>query len=239
MKTWYVAQETRGHENHGWLNAKHTFSFANYFDRNRMHFGALRVLNDDWIAPNRGFGMHPHDNMEIITIPFSGALLHKDSMGNEGVIRAGDIQVMSAGTGVLHSEASNGGDEPTTLFQIWVFPNKQNVTPRYDQLHIADYAKKNDFQQIISPNPEDDGLWVHQDTWFNLADFDKGVEKTYNLHMPETHGVYVQVIEGEVEVAGKKLNPRDGLSVYETTNFDIKALTDAKVLLMEVPMEFR
>lgn len=237
MKTTYHPANSRGHANHGWLDTYHTFSFANYFDPQRMGFGALRVLNDDTVAGGMGFGKHPHDNMEIISIPTSGALRHGDSMGNEGVITAGEIQVMSAGTGVFHSEKNDNAHEPVKFFQIWVIPNKENVAPRYDQLRISDFAKPNDFQQIVSPNPDDEGLWIHQNAWFYLADFKAGTQKEFRLHSPE-NGVYLFVIQGQAKVGEQLLNQRDGLGIEQTESFVLQAEKDSQILLMEVPMKF-
>ncbi|MCW9709393.1 pirin family protein [Avibacterium sp. 21-586] len=235
MKILYHSADSRGNADHGWLKSRHTFSFANYYDPARIHFGALRVINDDYVEGGMGFATHPHDNMEIISIPLSGDLAHKDSMGNGSVIRQGDIQVMSAGTGVSHSEMNPNADIPTQFLQIWVFPNKRNVTPRYQQISIADGAKPNDFQQILSPNADDDGVWIHQDAWFSLAKFDKGTEKTYHLHKVG-NGVYAFVLKGDATVTGQKLSTRDGLGVWDTENFDIIADSHTEILLMEVPM---
>ena len=182
MKTILHKANTRGHANHGWLNSHHTFSFANYYNPDRVHFGALRVLNDDTIAGGTGFGTHPHDNMEIVSIPISGALEHKDSMGNTAVIQSGEVQVMSAGTGIFHSEYNKQKDEATKFLQIWVFPNRKNVTPRYDQISIRDLEKENEFFQILSPSTEDEGVWVHQQAWFNLGNFTNDTETSYQLH---------------------------------------------------------
>lgn len=235
MKTVLHKAATRGHQDHGWLKANHTFSFANYYDPERVHFGALRVLNDDHVEGGMGFGTHPHANMEIITIPLSGELHHKDSMGNFGAIQKGEIQVMSAGTGVQHSEFNGRQDEAVKLLQIWVIPNKMGVQPRYDQIKIADSAKPNDFQQIVSPNSDDEGSWIHQDAWFNLANFDKGTAKEYQLKM-EGNGVYVFMISGKAKVGEVELSERDGLGVSETDRFTVEALENAEILLMEVPM---
>ncbi|WP_301099736.1 pirin family protein [Otariodibacter sp.] len=235
MKSIYHAADSRGKANHGWLKSNHTFSFANYYDPDRLGFGALRVINDDHVIAGEGFGTHPHNNMEIISIPLEGDLAHKDSMGNGTTIRNGDIQVMSAGTGVVHSEMNANQDRDVKFLQIWVFPNKRNVQPRYQQMKIADQAKPNDFQQILSPNPDDDGVWIYQDAWFSLAKFDKDVSKTYNLHKDNT-GVYVFVIKGKAKIGDKELNERDGLGVWDVKNLDVTALTDAEILLIEVPI---
>lgn len=236
MKTVYHPSNSRGHANHGWLKANHTFSFANYYDPERVNFGALRVLNDDYIEGGMGFGMHPHANMEIITIPLSGELHHKDSMGNFGAIRKGEIQVMSAGTGVQHSEFNGLEDEAVTLLQIWVIPNKINVQPRYDQIKIADNEKLNGFQQIISPNPNDEGSWINQDAWFNLAKFEKGNTKEYQLNKKD-NGVYIFVIKGSAKIGDQLLETRDGVGIWEADSFTLEATEDAEILLMEVPMQ--
>lgn len=236
MRTILHKSETRGHQDHGWLKANHTFSFANYYNPERVHFGVLRVLNDDYIAGGMGFGTHPHANMEIITIPLSGELHHRDSMGNFGAIRKGEIQVMSAGTGVQHSEFNSSQQEPVTLLQIWVMPNKMQVEPRYDQIKISEGAQQNDFQQIISPNPDDAGSWIHQDAWFSLANFEKGISKEYSLKK-DGNGVYVFVISGKATVAGIELSARDGLGVTEAENFMVEAHENAEILVMEIPMD--
>jgi redox-sensitive bicupin YhaK (pirin superfamily) len=237
MKTVFHAATTRGHANHGWLNAYHTFSFANYFDPERNHFGVLRVLNDDTIAGGEGFGTHPHDNMEIITIPLAGAIEHKDSMGNSAVIKAGEIQVMSAGTGISHSEFNHHSDEFLKLLQIWIFPNKRQVKPRYDQ-QVLDLPKaQNEFLQILSPSPEDAGVWIHQNAWFHWGVFGKEVETKYALK-DQSNGVYAFVIQGSFDIEGQVLNARDGFGIWETSAFSVKALAaDSTILLMEVPMQ--
>lgn len=233
----YHQANTRGNENHGWLHTFHTFSFANYYSKERIHFGALRVLNDDTIDGGMGFDLHPHDNMEIITIPLEGELLHKDSMGNAGVIKSGDVQVMSAGTGVEHSEYNRIEDKQLKLLQIWVFPNKKDVKPRYDQISLNTEDLHNRFHQIVSPSPDDEGVWIHQDAWFYLAKFDKGVSKEYLVNK-EGDGVYAFIINGEVTIEDQKLRSRDGLGIWDTDSFMIQADSDAEFLLMEVPMIF-
>ena len=235
MKTIFHQSESRGHANHEWLDTHHTFSFANYYNPERVHFGALRVLNDDRIDGGEGFGLHPHDNMEIITIPLSGALEHKDSMGNSGVIQSGDIQVMSAGTGIFHSEYNKNKDIDAQILQIWVIPNKKNVTPRYDQISIADIAKPEELYQILSPDPADQGVWIHQQAWFHLGELSEGWAGKYTLKASNT-GVYLFVIEGNVTVAGQELNPRDGLGIWETDSIELKTTSKTKLLIMEVPM---
>jgi quercetin 2,3-dioxygenase len=235
MKTTLYPADSRGYANHGWLKANHTFSFANYYNPERVHFGALRVLNDDYIAAGQGFGMHPHDNMEIITIPFTGGVLHEDSMGNKGVIKPGEIQVMSAGTGIFHSEHNNSKTDPLTLFQIWVFPREKNVTPRYDQITIADLAKKDELYQILSPNADDQGVWIHADAWFHLGDLSAGTSINYTLKNPDS-GVFVQMIEGKAIVEDNHLHGRDAVGISGANEIKIKAETATRILVMEVPM---
>jgi redox-sensitive bicupin YhaK (pirin superfamily) len=227
---------SRGHANHGWLDSFHTFSFAGYHNPERIHFGALRVLNDDTVAGGMGFGTHAHDNMEIISIPTSGDLEHADSMGNKQVIREGDVQVMSAGTGIQHSEKNKNKDIPVKFFQIWMFPDKKNVTPRYDQKSFTDDQKHNKLITVVSPLGTDDGgVQVHQDAWFSLGKFDKGFQTTYQKRKEE-NGVYSFIIEGNIIVNGQKLSRRDGLGITGTGNISIEAESDAEILLMEVPM---
>ena len=237
MKKVFHAAETRGNANHGWLNANHSFSFANYHNPERMNFGALRVLNDDTIAAGMGFGTHPHENMEIITIPMEGDLEHKDSMGNIGVINEGEIQVMSAGTGVHHSEYNKNADQAVKVLQLWVFPKKQNVTPRYDQMSVRDLKKPNDFYQVLSPNSEDEGMWVNQDTWFHLGEFDVEKSLVYTIKKPG-NGVYVFVIEGSLNVEGESLKKRDAIGIWDTETISFNVQPRSKVLLVDVPMKF-
>ena len=227
--------ETRGHANHGWLDSWHSFSFASYYNPERMHFGVLRVLNDDTVESGMGFGTHPHDNMEIISIPLEGDLEHKDSMGNVAVIRNGDIQVMSAGTGISHSEYNRNKESLVKFLQIWVFPNKRNVTPRYDQITLNLADRKNKLQQILSPNPDDEGVWIHQDAWFHLADFDQGVATDYAIKK-SGNGVYAFVLKGDITINDQPLKTRDGLGIWDTDKISIKADSHAEFLLMEVPM---
>ncbi len=235
MNTILHKANTRGHANHGWLDSHHSFSFANYHNPERMNFGVLRVLNDDQVAPGNGFGKHPHDNMEIISIPLEGDLEHQDNMGNETVIRQGDVQVMSAGTGVLHSEYNRNKDKEVKFLQIWLFPNKRNVTPRYDQISIREIEKKNELYQILSPNSDDQGVWIHQDAWFYMGNFDKGVTPKYNLKK-KGNGVYIFVLEGDVTIGNQKLNKRDGFGIWNTDIINIQVESSTKLLLMEVPM---
>jgi redox-sensitive bicupin YhaK (pirin superfamily) len=236
MKAILHKANSRGHADHGWLNAYHSFSFASWYNPERIQFGMLRVLNDDTIAAGMGFGTHPHDNMEIITIPLEGDLAHKDSMGNASTIKSGDIQVMSAGTGIQHSEFNPNHDQHTKLFQIWLFPKYHNVTPRYQQITLVKTEQKNNFAQILSPNPEDSGVWIHQDAWFYLSDFDKNYTSRLELKK-EGNGFYIMNIEGEIEVNGELLEKRDAVGIWETNEIEIKATTDSKFLIMEIPME--
>lgn len=227
--------DTRGHAAEGWLESFHTFSFANYYDPQRLRFGTLRVLNDDIIEAGMGFGMHPHDNMEIITIPLEGDLEHRDSMGNTSVIKYGDVQVMSAGTGVFHSEYNKNGDRPVKLLQIWVFPNKRGVTPRYGQLSLNIEDRVNKFQQILSPDVNDEGLWIHQDAWFSIGRFDNEKEFGYKLKR-ENNGIYIFIIDGEVEVNGEKLGKRDGMGISGVDELNFRTLAKSEILIMEIPM---
>jgi len=200
-----------------------------------MHFGALRVLNDDYVAGGNGFGAHPHSNMEIISIPLEGTLAHQDSMGNKGTIRPNEIQVMSAGTGIQHSEFNGSETDPVKFLQIWLFPNKENVTPRYDQIEINPEERKNKFQQIISPNADDAGTWIHQDAWFHLADIDSNRSLTYDFKGEGT-GLYIFVLEGTINVLDQIVDRRDAIGITDVSTVQIEATADASILLMEVPM---
>ena len=237
MRTIYHAADSRGDANHGWLKSKHTFSFANYHNPERMGFGALRVINDDFVIAGQGFGKHSHRDMEIISIPLSGKLGHGDNIGNNGIIETGEIRVMSAGTGITHSEMNADDHEAVSFLQIWVIPNKMNAEPRYQQIRMDELMKPNAFNQILSPNSDDAGVWIHQDAWFSMGDFDKGVTETYQLKNPN-NGVYIFVISGKVVINGNTLDTRDGLGVWDTKNFTMDVLDGAKVLLMEVPINF-
>ncbi len=237
MKTVFHSADTRGHANHGWLNANHSFSFASWYNPERVHFGALRVLNDDIVAPSMGFGKHPHDNMEIITIPMEGILRHQDSMGNSSEILPGEVQVMSAGTGIQHSEFNVDKANELKLFQIWVFPREKGVTPRYDQQKFSPEGRHNQWQQIVSPNPDDEGTWIHQDAWFHLADLDAGTTLDYTVRKPG-NGMYIFLIEGEATAADQTLGRRDAVGITDTDKASITAAKDSKVLLMEVPLEW-
>jgi quercetin 2,3-dioxygenase len=236
MKKILHKADKRGHADHGWLNAWHSFSFASYHDPEKVHFGVLRVLNDDTVAGGMGFGTHPHDNMEIITIPLSGQLEHKDSMGNTGIISKGEVQVMSAGTGIQHSEKNKNPNEALKLLQIWIFPNMKNVKPRYDQKAFDLEAAKNNLLTIVSPMGEKEGLNIHQNAWFSLGKLDKDFTTTYQLK-DKNNGVYAFVIEGDISINGEKLNRRDGLGLDNTNELEIKAASDAELLVMEIPMQ--
>ncbi|MFI5218167.1 MAG: pirin family protein [Bacteroidia bacterium] len=235
MKTILHKSDTRGSADHGWLKAKHSFSFANYYNPERVHFGILRVLNDDIVAPDMGFGMHPHDNMEIITIPLKGSLQHRDSMGNTAVITHGEVQVMSAGTGITHSEFNPSKTEEVNLLQIWVFPEKRNITPRYDQKLFSKDERKNKFQLVVSPGNENGSLMVHQQTWFSLISLENNKSIEYTVRK-KGNGVYAFVIEGEVTIAGIDLLKRDGLEITDADKFSITAKSNAEILLMDLPM---
>ena len=228
---------TRGHANHGWLESYHTFSFANYHNPERMNFGVLRVLNDDRVSQGMGFGKHPHDNMEIISIPLEGDLEHQDSMGNTTVIKEGDIQAMSAGTGIFHSEYNKNKDQLVKFLQIWIYPNQKNVTPRYDQITLDLNDRHNKLQQILSPNPEDEGVWIHQDAWFHIGKFDHDFATSYELKK-SGNGIYAFVLKGDFTIGNISLNERDGLGIWDTNAIKITAnSSNAEILLMEVPMK--
>lgn len=237
MKTVYHSANSRGHANHGWLNAKHSFSFASWYDPERIHFGALRVLNDDIVAPGMGFGTHPHDNMEIITIPLSGSIRHQDSMGNSSIITTGEIQVMSAGTGVQHSEFNPDHKNLLNLFQIWIFPNKRSVEPRYDQFKIDEERMINQFLQLVSPDPTDEGTWIHQNAWIHMGKPSTSTTLIYDLK-DKMNGVYFMIAEGRVRIGDRILEQKDALGVWDTNEVAIEALEDSKILAIEVPMAF-
>ena len=235
MRTTLYRADTRGHANHGWLNSYHSFSFASYYDPKRMGFGVLRVLNDDEVSAGMGFNTHGHSNMEIISIPLEGDLEHKDDMGNTTVIRNGDIQVMSAGTGVKHSEYNHSKDSTVKFLQIWVVPKKLNVEPRYDQITLNEDDLQNQLYQIVSPNKGDDGVWIHQDVWFHLGSFGTAMDLDYKLKN-SSNGVYAFLLEGSCSVAGEKLAKRDAISIEKTEVLNFKMDKGSKLLLMEVPL---
>lgn len=240
MKTTFYRASSRGHANHGWLDSYHTFSFANYYDPNRINFGALRVVNDDIVKGGEGFGTHPHDNMEIVSIPLYGDLEHKDSMGHTEVIHSGEVQVMSAGTGITHSEYNSNENKPVNFFQIWVFPNKKDVEPRYDQRAFEFDHKKNELIQIVGPvnDKENSGLWIHQDAWFNIGTFSKGSQVDYKVKRGG-NGVFAMVVEGEFTIGDQKLYHRDAVGISDVEQVKLSADTEnARILLIDVPMEF-
>ena len=232
MKTIYHKASSRGHANHGWLDSHHTFSFAGYHNPDRMHFGAIRVLNDDVVSGGMGFGMHPHRDMEIISIPLEGVLEHEDNMGNKGLIREGEVQVMTAGTGVMHSEKNASATDTVKFLQIWLFPREQGLEPRYDQVNIG----SDTFQQIISPNKQEEGTWIHQDAWFYMVKPQEAYSELYTMNKPG-NGVYLFVIEGSAKVGDQVLLKRDGYGVSETDSFNLEIQDGSTVLIMEVPME--
>lgn len=221
----------RGYAHHGWLETYHSFSFSSYYDPERVNFGALRVLNDDTVAAGRGFGMHPHNNMEIITIVLSGALEHKDSMGNTGVIYPGEVQAMSAGTGITHSEFNHSQTETVQLLQLWVIPNRQQVTPRYQ--HIKPFLPLDTLNMVVSPQKSEDTIWIYQDTYFYLGEFTKEHEIEYEHK--NLHGVYIFVIEGHAEVENEALQARDAISILtkDTEKISLKVFPKTKILLID------
>lgn len=234
MKTIIHKSETRGHVNHGWLNAKHSFSFGQWYNPERVHFGLLRVLNDDIVQAGFGFGKHPHDNMEIITIPLSGALEHKDSTGGHGVIKKFDVQVMSAGSGIEHSEFNHSKTEDVNLFQIWIFTNQKNVAPRYDQKTFLPEERQNKFQTVVKPHGND-GLWIYQNAFISLGNFDENANTNYSINS-KGNGVYIIVVEGEIEIDGNTLGKRDAIGIWDTDTISISTKNKTELLVIEVPM---
>lgn len=227
---------SRGRANHGWLDSHHTFSFSSYYNPERMHFGVLRVLNDDVVEGGMGFGTHPHDNMEIISIPLLGDLEHKDSMNNVAVIKQGDVQIMSAGTGIYHSEYNKNKDHQVNFLQIWVFPKEKNIKPRYDQYTFKVEDRINQFQQVVSPAHDAAGIDINQDAWFNMTRLQKGFELDYAIKR-NGNGVYAFILEGDVTINGTLLNKRDGMGLWDVASLHLKAESDADILLMDVPMQ--
>lgn len=234
MKTVYHPADSRGHANHGWLNSYHSFSFAGYHNPERMHFGALRVLNDDSVAKGMGFGKHPHDNMEIVSIPLSGDLHHKDSTGRDKIIRQGDVQIMSAGSGIAHSETNANSDREVKFLQIWILPKEKNIEPRYDQKSFNLDEQKDQLLTVVAPD-NDQAVWINQDAWFTLGKLSNGTAINYQLKK-DGNGVYAFVIEGEVTINDTPLHRRDGLGISETKELEIKAGSEAQLLLIEIPM---
>lgn len=236
MKTLYHSSASRGQANHGWLESRHTFSFADYFNRERMNFGVLRVLNDDRVAGGGGFPTHPHHNMEIISLPLYGDLLHQDSMGNKVIIKEGDIQVMSAGTGIFHSEYNKHDDQEVHFLQIWIYPKEKDLVPRYDQLSLSAIRKENELYQILSPSPDDPGVWIHQDVWFHMGEYTLSKNEIYPLKNIE-NGVYLFVIEGSIKVGDVLVSKRDGLGITDTQEINFETTPNTRLLVMEVPMD--
>jgi quercetin 2,3-dioxygenase len=234
MKTILHLADRRGHVNFGWLDSHHSFSFGNYYDPEKVHFGMLRVLNDDVITGGSGFGAHPHDNMEIVSIPLYGALEHKDSTGTNAVINQNDVQIMSAGTGIRHSEYNHFKDKETNFLQIWVIPKKRNIEPRYDQKTFKPEERINNFKTVVAPDDET-AVWINQDAWFSLGNLKADFSGQYKVKK-EGNGVYAFVLEGNVTINGQSLFKRDALGIWDVDALDIKASTDAEILLIDVPM---
>ena len=235
MKTILHAADRRGHVSFGWLDSHHSFSFGNYYDPEKVQFGMLRVLNDDVITGGSGFGTHPHDNMEIISIPLQGAIAHKDSLGTQAVIHEGDVQIMSAGTGVKHSEHNHYKDKEANFLQIWILPKKRNIAPRYDQKTFDPKERDNSFQTVVAPDDEN-AVWINQDAWLSLCRIQIGQQLTYNVKKPG-NGVYSFVIDGSATINGQTLYKRDAFGVWDVDSLDIIAGTDAELLLIDVPMD--
>lgn len=233
MNTIIHKANERGNVNQGWLKANHSFNFANYYDPKKEQFGTLRVLNDDIVEAGYGFGMHQHKNMEIVTIPLKGALKHKDSVGNEGVIKSGDVQIMSAGSGIMHSEMATA-DEDVNLFQIWIFPKQINIEPRYDQRFFDEKERENKWQIVVSPDENHQALWINQDAYFSLGNFSEST--SYKINHPK-NGVYLMVIEGEIEIDGNVLSNRDAIGITDSDSFQINILQASKLLAIEIPMQ--
>ena len=237
MKTVLHKAGTRGLADHGWLQSRHTFSFASYHNPERMGFGCLRVINDDVVQPSMGFDTHPHKNMEIVSIPLSGELRHQDSMGNTQHIRAGEIQIMSAGTGITHSEYNGSDSELVAFLQIWVLPKFQNIEPRYGQQLFSSNDRKNRFQIVVSPDKTDSNgaIWINQDAWFMQGDFDAGQTGSYRIKR-EGNGVYFLVLEGVVTIADEQLQRRDAIGFEDATEIDFEVAEDCQLLVIDVPM---
>ena len=235
MKTIFHPAGERGFASRGWLKSYHSFSFSQFYDEKKMNFGLLRVLNDDFVEKGMGFGTHGHDNMEIVSIPLSGALKHNDSTGREKVINQGDVQIMSAGSGIQHSEINNSKTEDVKFLQIWILPKEKDIEPRYEQKSFSEEDKSNRFLSVVSPEKDAGSVWINQDAYFSLANLDTGSNIDYKLKS-KTHGVYLFVLEGEIEVADHNLKERDALGVYEVEKLNILAKTNTKLLVIEVPM---
>lgn len=227
--------DSRGYFDYDWLKTYHTFSFSNYYDPERVNFGMLRVLNDDLVAAGQGFGTHPHNDMEIVSIPLSGALAHKDSTGTEKAIVPGEVQVMSAGTGILHSEYNHSKDNETNFLQLWIFPDMKGHQPRYDQKSFDPQERKNKIQFIVTPEKKVGNLWLNQDAYLSLTNLEKSKSLNYKIHT-KGNGVYLFLIEGEISVGDESLLRRDGIGIYDTDEFTITAENNSQILIIEVPM---
>ncbi|HYF02443.1 MAG TPA: pirin family protein [Patescibacteria group bacterium] len=237
MKTTVYTSESRGKADHGWLKSRHTFSFAGYQDRSRMNFGLLRVLNDDIVAPGKGFGAHPHENMEIVSIPLKGTLAHKDSTGTAKEIKTGDVQIMSAGSGITHSEFNYSAEEEVHFLQIWIYPKERDIQPRYEQKSFVKEEYNGAFKEVVSPEKGSDGVWINQDAWFSLGHFKAGDHTQYSLKK-SGNGAFVMVLEGEVEIDGTILKRRDAISIEDFENVELRFLKDSQMLVIDVPMSF-
>lgn len=235
MKTQFYPASERGHVNFGWLDSYHSFSFGNWHDPEKVHFGALRVLNDDMVKEGKGFDTHPHDNMEIVSIPLKGALAHKDSTGQEGIIYSGDVQIMSAGSGIRHSEYNASHYDPVNFLQVWVFPKQRNIKPRHDQKTFDLAGRAGKWQVVVSPDEKEGGVWINQDARFALTKLAAGKTIEFSPAFKD-NGVYIFVLEGEVTIDGKKLERRDALGISGTDSFTIEAGPDSELLAIEVPM---
>lgn len=233
METILYPSNERGFADHGWLKAKHTFSFASWYNPEKIHFGALRVLNDDIVAPMMGFGTHPHNDMEIITIPLAGALHHRDSMGHSSTIHSNEVQVMSAGKGIQHSEFNASKTEALNLFQIWIFPNQQSVEPRYDQVEYT--LNLNKWSYLVGPQNGNAATWIHQNAHLSLGEFDQSFE--YQVKSPG-NGVFLMLIDGEISIGEQQLLTRDAIGIVNTENININLQQKSKVLVIEVPLTF-
>ena len=237
MKTTLYKSNERGHANHGWLNTYHTFNFGNYYHPNRTNFGSLRVFNDDFVQPRAGFGKHPHDNMEIVSIVLDGELSHEDSMGNKGTIRKNEIQVMSAGSGIFHSEFNSSKSEVTNFLQVWIYPKEKGITPTYGQASLHNFNSQNNLSNIISPRDEGEKLSINQNTWFYMGEYDQSKDVNYNVN-DKNNGVYIFIIEGGITINNYDLTKRDAVGVYETDSINFTVEDNSRILLIETPMEF-
>ncbi len=235
MKKIVHKADSRGYFDYGWLKTNHSFSFSQYHNPERMNFGMLRVLNDDIVAPGQGFGTHPHNDMEIVSIPLKGGLAHRDNTGSEGVIYPNEVQVMSAGTGILHSEFNYSKDEESNFLQLWILPDKKGHKPRYDQKTFNPEGRKNQLQTIVTPDKSNGNLWLNQDAYLSMSNIDRNNRINYKFKK-KVNGVYIFLIEGNVSVADETLSERDGIGIWETEEISIVANKDSQVLLIEIPI---